>query len=94
MLKPWIDDQIVRKSPSSRRASDTETLYHGERQKLVYDDEMSPNSKVKSCSEPNVMTTDIAPSDPQLPSTAPTATLGPKQSDPPRYIHSNAHGVA
>jgi hypothetical protein len=85
MLKPWIDHQIVRKSPSSRRASDTETLYHGERQKLVHDDEMSPNSKVKSCSEPNVMTTDIAPSDPQL---------GPKQSDPPRYIHSNAHGVA
>jgi hypothetical protein len=93
MLKPWIDDQIVRKSPSSRRASDTETLYHGERRKLVYDDDMSPSSKVESCSEPNVMTADIALSDPQLPSTAPTATLDRTQSDPPRYIRSNAHGV-
>jgi hypothetical protein len=93
MPKPWIDDHIVRKSPSFRRASDTNTLYQGERQKLVYD-EISPSSKVESCSEPNVMTADIALSDPQLPSAAPMATLDRRQSDPPRYVHSKPMGVA
>jgi hypothetical protein len=62
-------------------------LNHGERQKLVSDDEMSPSSKVESHSEPNVVTADVALNNSQLPSAPPTVMLDRKQSDPPRCVY-------
>jgi hypothetical protein len=87
MLKQWIDNHIVRKSPSFPRANDTETLYHEERRKSGHD-EISPSSRVESCSELSAVTADTSLSDPQPHSAASTVTLDRKQSDPSRYVHS------